>query len=79
MTLLQQGISESVFYSDLVNKFKRIIGKQSFPDQFKETIKHNKRVVYSMDIMQQSVCLVVNPIKVYSYYQDSGWGMPKSE
>ena len=26
-TLLQQGISEPIFYGDLVYKFKRIIGK----------------------------------------------------
>ena len=28
-TLLQKGISEPVFYRDLVYKFKRIIGKPS--------------------------------------------------
>ena len=31
-TLLQQGISDPVFYGDLVYKFKRIIGKPSFGD-----------------------------------------------
>ena len=67
MTLLQQGISESVFYGDLVNKFKRIVGKSSFPDQFKKLIKHYKRAGYNMDIMWQSACLMVNPIKVHSY------------
>ena len=30
-------------------------------------IKHYKRVGYSMDIMRQSACLVVNPITVDSY------------
>ena len=34
-TLLQQGISEPVFYDDLVYEFKRIVGKPSFQDQFK--------------------------------------------
>ena len=42
-TLLQQGIPGSVFpghthllfHGDLVDKFKIIVGKQSFPDQFK--------------------------------------------
>ena len=29
-TLLQQGISEPVFYGDLVYKFKRIVGKPNF-------------------------------------------------
>ena len=34
-TLLQQGISEPIFYGDLVYKFKRIVGKPNFSDQFK--------------------------------------------
>ena len=33
-TLLQQGISEPIFYGDLVYKFKRIVGKPNFSDQF---------------------------------------------
>ena len=33
-TLLQQGISEPVFYGDLVYKFKRNVGKPNFSDQF---------------------------------------------
>ena len=41
-TLLQQAISEAVFYDDLVNKFKRIVGKPDFSDQFKKIIKHYK-------------------------------------
>ena len=36
---LLQGISEPVFYGDLDNKFKRIIGKPYFSDQFKKIIK----------------------------------------
>ena len=39
-TLLQQGISEPIFYCDLVYKFKRIVGKPNFSDQFKKIIKH---------------------------------------
>ena len=37
--LLQQGISESRFYGDLVYKFKRIVGKPNISDQFKKIIK----------------------------------------
>ena len=58
-TLLQQGISEPIFYGDLVYKFKRIVGKPNFSAQFKG--------VYNLDIMRQSACLVLNPITVYSY------------
>ena len=65
-TLLHQGISEPIFYGDLVYKIKRIVGKQNFSDQFKKIITRYKKVGYKLDIMQQSACLVVNPITVYS-------------
>ena len=38
-TLLQLGISEPIFYGDLVYKFKRIVGKPNFSDQFKKIVK----------------------------------------
>ena len=38
--LLQQGISEPVLYADLFYKFKSIVGKPSFHDQFKKMINH---------------------------------------
>ena len=37
-TLMQQGISELIFYGDLVFKFKRIVGKPNFSDQFKKIV-----------------------------------------
>ena len=67
ITLLQQGISEPVFYGDLVYKFERVNGKPCFIDKFKKIIKRYKRVGYNMNIMRQSACLVVNPITIYSY------------
>ena len=66
-TLLQQGISEPIFYGDLVYKFKQIVGKPNFSDQFKKIVKRYVRVGYNLDIMRQSACLVLNPITVYSY------------
>ena len=66
-TLLQQGISEPIFYGDLVYKFKRIVGKPNLSDQFKKIVKRYIRVGYNLDIMRQSACLVLNPITVYSY------------
>ena len=64
-TLLQQGISEPVFYGDLVYKFKIIVGKPYFIDQFKQiVIKRYKRMGYNMNSMRQSASLVVNIIKV---------------
>ena len=35
INLLQKGISEPIFYGDLVYKFKRIVGKPNFSDQLK--------------------------------------------
>ena len=65
--LLQQGISEPIFYGDLVYKFKRIVGKPNFSNQFKKIVKRYIRVGYNLNIMRQSACLVLNPITVYSY------------
>ena len=44
-TLLQQGISDPVFYDDLVYKFKLIVEKPNFSDQFKKIIKRYKKKV----------------------------------
>ena len=38
-TLLQQDISIPIFYGDLVYKFKQIVGKPYFSDQFKKIVK----------------------------------------
>ena len=65
-TLLQQGISEPIFYGDLVYKFKRTVGKPNFSDQFKKIIKRYIKVGYNLGVMRQSACLVLNPIMVYS-------------
>ena len=67
IALLQQGISEPIFYGDLVYKFKRIVGKPNFSDQFKKIINRYIKVGYNLDVMRQSACLVLNPITVYSY------------
>ena len=44
-TLLQQGISESIFYGDLVNKFKIIVGNPNFSDQFKRLLNVIKSLI----------------------------------
>ena len=65
-TLLQQGISEPIFYGDLVYKFKRIFGKPNFSDQFKKIIKRYIKVGYNLDVIR--VCMPdFKPITVYSY------------
>ena len=66
-TLLQQGISEPEFYGDLVYRFRKIIGKSNFSEQFRKLINRYKRISYSLDIMWQTACLVDNPIIVDGY------------
>ena len=65
-TLLQQGISEPEFYGDLVYRFRKIVGKSNFSEQFRKLINRYKRIGYSLDIMRQTACLV-NPIIVDGY------------
>ena len=66
-TLLLQGLSESEFYGDLVYKLRKIIGKNDFSYHFKKIIVRNKKIGYNIDVLQQTACLVVNPIKVNSF------------
>ena len=49
-TLLQQVISEPIFYGDLNYKFKRIVGKPNFSDQFKKIVKRYIRVGYTVEL-----------------------------
>ena len=66
-TLLHQGLSEPEFYGDLVYKFKKIVGRANFSDQFRKIIVRYKRIGYNINIMQQSACLVFNPITVNNF------------
>ena len=63
-TRLLQGLSKPEFYGDLVYKFKKIIGKNDFPYHFKKLIVRYKKIGYNINVMRQTTCLVVNPIKV---------------
>ena len=53
-TLLLQGLSEP-------------IGKNDFPYHFKKIIVHCKMSGYNIDVLRQTACLAVNPIKVNSF------------
>ena len=66
-TLLLQGLSEPEFYGDLVYKFRKIIGKNDFPYHFKKIIVRYEKIGYNINVMRQTTCLVVNPIKVNSF------------
>ena len=63
-TLLLQGLSEPEFYGNLVYKFRKITGKNDFSYHFKKIIVRYKKIGYNIDVLRQTACLVVNPIKV---------------
>ena len=65
--LLLEGLSEPEFYGDSVYKFRKIIGKNDFPYHFKKIIVRYKKIGYNIDVLRQTACLVVNPIKVNSF------------
>ena len=65
--LLLEGLSEHEFYGDLVYKFRKIIGKNDFPYHFKKIIVRYEKIGYNLDVLRQTACLVVNPIKINSF------------
>ena len=49
-SLLHQGLSEPEFYGDLVYKFKKIMGRADFSDQFRKIIIRHKRIRYDLGL-----------------------------
>ena len=66
-SLLRQGLSEPDFYGNLVYKLKKIVGSNNFSAQFINIIYHYKKIGYNINILQQTACLVVNPITVGNF------------
>ena len=66
-SLLHQDLSVPEIYNALVYKFKKIRGMTDFSDQFRKIIMCNKGIGYNLNVMRQSVCLVINPITVDGY------------
>ena len=46
----------------------RIVREPNFSVQFKKIIKRYIKVGYNLDVMRQSVCLVLNPITGSNYF-----------
>ena len=46
---------------------KKIIGKYDFPYHFKKIIDRYKKIGYNINVLRQTACLVVNPIKVDNF------------
>ena len=52
---------------DITPTFRKIIGKNDFPYHFKKIVVRYKKIGYNINVMRQTACLVVNPIKVNSF------------
>ena len=61
---MRHGLSEPEFYGDLVYKLKKIVGSNNVSAQFIKIISHYKKIGYNINVLQQTACLVVNPIMV---------------
>ena len=66
-SLLRHGLSEPEFYGDLVYKLKKIVGSNNFSAQFIKIISNYERIGYNINVLQQTACLVVNPITVGNF------------
>ena len=61
------NIIETNIIETKVYKFKKIVGRADFSDQFRKIIVRYKRIGYNINIMRQSACLVFNPIMVNNF------------
>ena len=52
---------------DFVYKLKKIVGSNNFSAQFIKIISHYKKIGYNINVLQQTACLVVNPITVGNF------------
>ena len=49
------------------SEFRKIIGKYDFLYLFKKIIVRYKKIGYNIDVLRQTSCSVVNPIKVNNF------------
>ena len=45
----------------------KIVGSNNFSAQFIKIMSHYKKIGYNINVLQQTVCLVVNPITVGNF------------
>ena len=65
--LFRQELSKPEFYGDMVYKLKKIDGSHNFSAQFIKMISHYKKIGYNINVLQQTACLVVNPVTVGNF------------
>ena len=66
-SLLRQGFSEPECYGDLVYQMKKVVGSINFSSHFIKINSHYKKIGYNINVLQQTTCLVVNPITVGNF------------
>ena len=66
-SLLRQGLSEPDFYGYFLYKLKKIVGSNNFSAQFIKIISYYEKIGYNINVLQQTACLVVNPITVGNF------------
>ena len=66
-SLFRRGFSEPEFYGDFVYRLKKIVGSDHFSAQFIKISYHYKKIGYNINVLQQTACLVVNPITVGNF------------
>ena len=64
--LVLQGLSEPGFCGGLVSGSGEVVGDYGFPCRFRGMIVYYRKIGCGMDVLRQTACLVVNPIKVGS-------------
>ena len=63
-SLLGKGLLEPEFYGGLVYKLKKIAGSNNFCEQIIQIISLYKKISYNINVLQQTACVVVNPMTV---------------
>ena len=67
MRLIEESICRNGSVSHSKENGFGKIGKIDFPYHFKKIIVRYKKIGYNINVMRQTACLVVNPIKVNSF------------
>ena len=66
-SLLRQGLSEPVFYGDIVYKLK-IVSSNNFSAQSIKIISHYKKIGYNINVLQQTACFGGQPNHGWQLY-----------
>ena len=66
-SLLRQRLLEPEFYGNLLYSLKKIVGFNIFFCAVYSIISHYKKIAYYVKVLQQTACLVVNPITVGNF------------